>query len=227
MPSRQTVPKEWKEILGRKCYNCGSTDSIEYHHVVPVCVGGRDVITNIVPLCHACHWAAHTGRNLTEYKRRTGRMSGGRKPCVPDEIGFKALDLLAEGKIGVRKCKQMMHLTERTEPRCTQQFARWAMERGISDVRNFLDASITNSPYMIDDGYEIGNITYVDGTKEIIKFNDVGLNDDILYTFRDDNTKPMTIKDFRSKHPYNKNVSAYTQECQWLTYMRKYRSGTA
>ena len=152
MPSRQTVPKEWKEILGRKCYNCGSTDSIEYHHVVPVCVGGKNVITNVVPLCHACHFAAHTGRDLTEYKRRTGRLNGGRKPNVSDHDAFIALDLLAAGKIGIRKCKKMMNIAERTEPKVTSQYKKWAAARGVSNLRNTLDTAITNSPYSVKNG---------------------------------------------------------------------------
>lgn len=43
--------------LGTICCNCGKEcgDEIEYHHIVPLEWGGRDVETNVAALCADCH----------------------------------------------------------------------------------------------------------------------------------------------------------------------------
>ena len=48
-----------KSELGNKCVNCGSTENIEYHHIVPLKNGGTNNLSNIVPLCETCHYKAH------------------------------------------------------------------------------------------------------------------------------------------------------------------------
>ena len=46
-------------MLLDKCINCGRTDNLSYHHVVPLSKGGNDIPSNIVPLCPECHALAH------------------------------------------------------------------------------------------------------------------------------------------------------------------------
>lgn len=48
-----------RQNLGCKCVNCGTTDNIQYHHIVPVGNGGANALSNVVPLCVSCHAAAH------------------------------------------------------------------------------------------------------------------------------------------------------------------------
>ena len=43
---------EVKHWYGDICANCGSSESIEYHHIVPLALGGTNRITNFAPLCH-------------------------------------------------------------------------------------------------------------------------------------------------------------------------------
>ena len=40
------------------CFECGSPEDIEYHHIIPYSLGGRRVI----PLCGNCHNMVHKGR---------------------------------------------------------------------------------------------------------------------------------------------------------------------
>lgn len=54
---------EEKEILGETCINCGSTISPQYHHVVPLSLGGNNVLSNIVCLCSNCHQILHFGKS--------------------------------------------------------------------------------------------------------------------------------------------------------------------
>ena len=53
---------------GTICANCNVDvkTNIIYHHIVPIAVGGRDIITNIVPLCENCHKLIHFGRKNTK-----------------------------------------------------------------------------------------------------------------------------------------------------------------
>ena len=60
---RHTVPAWIKDMLPKKCYNCGSTKNLVYHHIVPYCVGGNDVPNNIAVLCSTCHSLIHYGRD--------------------------------------------------------------------------------------------------------------------------------------------------------------------
>ena len=53
-----------KQVKGEQCCNCGDTADLQFHHVVPISLGGQDVITNIVPLCGKCHRLIH-GRKTT------------------------------------------------------------------------------------------------------------------------------------------------------------------
>jgi 5-methylcytosine-specific restriction endonuclease McrA len=40
---------------GGKCRNCGSTDSLEYDHVIPYSRGGTNTVNNIQLLCQPCN----------------------------------------------------------------------------------------------------------------------------------------------------------------------------
>ena len=60
--SRQTVSKAIKEALPKMCCNCGTTEHLTYHHIVPIAYGGRDILTNVAVLCSDCHSTVHYGR---------------------------------------------------------------------------------------------------------------------------------------------------------------------
>ena len=86
---RKEIKSEYQPVCG----NCGSIENIEFHHVVPLEFGGRNVITNIVPLCHQCHCLAHqkVGRKKIE---RAGR------PRKDAPKGYKeAIDRYIRGEL--------------------------------------------------------------------------------------------------------------------------------
>lgn len=60
--SRQIVAKWIRDMMPKKCCNCGATKSIQYHHIVPVIYGGNEVPSNVVALCSDCHSKVHYGR---------------------------------------------------------------------------------------------------------------------------------------------------------------------
>lgn len=169
------------ERHGAACSCCKTTVGIEWHHIVPLFLGGTDEITNIVPLCHACHMAAHHGRDISHYDGLV--RSGGRHPKVPDEEAFRALDLLLAGEIGNKRCKELMGLSDRTQPFNTKQAEKYFGEHSISRARNNLDVALTNSSWSVHEGRTIGEIEYIDGRRETILFHDTGANDSTVYSF--------------------------------------------
>lgn len=165
---------------GTECVNCGSHENIEYHHIVPLLLGGTNKVWNIVPLCHQCHKAAHGARHMSEYVKSS---NSGRKPKIPDEEAFQIYDRWLDGQFGNRKCQALLHLAGGTKQNQTMQYKRYLTARGIRSVRNNYDVSLTLSPENVDDGYVVGQVDYLDGTKRAIRFKDLGENDDVVYEF--------------------------------------------
>jgi 5-methylcytosine-specific restriction endonuclease McrA len=55
---------------GERCRQCGSTDKLEVHHIVPLSEGGeRYALSNLTTLCHDCH--VEVGRGQGRRDRRT------------------------------------------------------------------------------------------------------------------------------------------------------------
>lgn len=42
--------------MGDECYFCGATEEIEEHHILPQRFDGSDAESNVVDVCHDCHW---------------------------------------------------------------------------------------------------------------------------------------------------------------------------
>ena len=166
--------KKLKEELGEECYNCGSKEGIEYHHVVPISVGGTNNIKNFVPLCSKCHIAAHTGRNIKELKTRN---SGGRPPKTNDEESYKIFDMYISGNIGCKKCKELLGYSERTQIKDRPQYKRYLKEKKIKEVKNNVDIVAVNKRKSLHDGMEVGYIHYENGVVEKMFYNDIGKND--------------------------------------------------
>lgn len=165
--------KEVRRNLGNVCVNCGSTEGIEYHHIVPLFLGGREVQSNIVPLCYKCHKAAHHGRHLSKY--RDQRNKGGRKPNVSDEEAFSAFDLFASGKIGKKKCIELLGLSKSTHITDVVQYRKYLNAKGIESIKNKVDILGTNGT--LKSGVNVGIVKYKDGTTKIMIYEDNGEND--------------------------------------------------
>ena len=59
---RSTVAKWIREMLPKKCMNCGATHDLQYHHIVPVICGGNEIPSNVAVLCSDCHSKVHYGK---------------------------------------------------------------------------------------------------------------------------------------------------------------------
>lgn len=90
---------------GAVCANCGSAESVEWHHIVPLSKGGTNNLSNIVPLCRRCHFGAHQKVWKGE-AHRTGR------PKKQPPKGYKnILDDYFAGNIKRKECLRQLGIT--------------------------------------------------------------------------------------------------------------------
>ena len=164
--------KSVKEKVGTTCINCGSSENIEYHHIVPLSLGGREKVSNIVPLCKRCHKAAHYGRHILHYREGD---RGGRPSKVTDECAFEIFDLFSSGKIGKKKCIELIGLSKSTHITDMAQYKKYLNARGIESIKNKVDLLGVNGA--LKNGKNVGFVKYKDGTIKTIIYDDNGEND--------------------------------------------------
>lgn len=125
--SRAIAHKAKRErLLGTICCNCGKDcgAEIEYHHIVPLERGGKDIVSNLVPICFDCHSVIHFNFERKKPKR-TGRRRKEYDPALMDNVfgryvskELSEADARKELGTGCR-IKDMV------------QFKEWAEEHGV------------------------------------------------------------------------------------------------
>jgi len=59
---RQLPGPSWNTVRDRhlddRCANCGESDELELHHIVPILSGGTNEGWNLLTLCQSCHYRA-------------------------------------------------------------------------------------------------------------------------------------------------------------------------
>lgn len=134
--NRQSFKKQLRKALGCKCANCGSDKGIEYHHIVPLALGGTNRLTNIVPLCNICHEKAHGSQNIRQIK---GSINGGRKRItIPDNYE----DILWKymyGEIGRSECEQLLNVNGASKLNDRPFFKEFIVKNNIVSFINKID----------------------------------------------------------------------------------------
>lgn len=166
--------KRVKSAYLNKCANCGSIETIEYHHIVPLFLGGTNNISNIIPLCHKCHAAAHRGRHVSKY---ASSFNAGRKSTCKIDKDAKIFDMFIRGEIGNKKCTDLLGYSKRSPVKDRPEFKRYLKQKGISKVRNLVDVAFTTRKDGVKDGDIVGEVVYEDGTIVKMKYMDTGAND--------------------------------------------------
>ena len=104
---RKNIANKEKQVIGNKCCNCGSEKDLEYHHIVPIALGGNDIISNLVCLCYGCHSLIHHGDKkqinhseliksaLRKSKKRLGKAK--KTLFVPNEVSNRYQQFIKGG----------------------------------------------------------------------------------------------------------------------------------
>lgn len=152
-----------KESKGTECVNCGSGENVQYHHIVPICVGGTNNMANIVPLCERCHLAVHNFKDVKEFRTRTADNIG-RKTMANTPQGKKAIDDFIMCRIGTKEFKSVMKYGANTKAQDCAAVKVRMQELGILKMRNAVDYY-----NYIENGDIIGRHFMADGTVIEIK----------------------------------------------------------
>lgn len=161
---RTTKPSFRKALVeryGTKCYVCGE-EGAEYHHLIPLWMGGEDCIENMIPLCHWHHMLMHKATTVSPNRKGAGR----KKKPAPD--GYESvLDAYFLCRISTSECKAALGLRDKQHLADMYWFNDYIRDRGIRDYRNNID--IIRSTYKrrgtVHDGI-VGWVEYKDGTKQ-------------------------------------------------------------
>lgn len=163
-----------KNSLQDSCVNCGNKENLEYHHIVPLKLGGTNKLSNIVALCPMCHKAAHRGQHISKYSNHTYT---GRKSIASIDRHSKVFDMYINGEIGNRKCIELTGYSTRTPIKDRPVFKQYLKSKGIQSVRNLIDIAATSRKRGLLSGDEVGEIVYQDGRIEKMTYKDTGVND--------------------------------------------------
>jgi 5-methylcytosine-specific restriction endonuclease McrA len=66
------APRDLRRLYSSPCWACGSTDQVQWDHIIPLTRGGSHGIGNALPLCKPCNCSKH-GQLLAEWRYRAMR----------------------------------------------------------------------------------------------------------------------------------------------------------
>ena len=155
----------YKKLLGCKCVNCGATTDIEYHHIVPLCVGGTNNLTNIVPVCYRCHKAIHGEKDYREYAAKTAQ----RKTVKSFD---NDIALYVSCKIGKEALKETLGIPKKGKLSQNGYYKRYLKSHGIAKVINKMDDMIEDCDWPPSSGKEVGYIYYANGEVRTLFYDD-------------------------------------------------------
>ena len=163
--NRPSFRKILKDTLPSKCCNCGSDVDIQYHHIVPLRLGGTNKLSNIVPLCRVCHNIAHGSENIREI---CASDNPGRKRVNPPENYEDILWDYLKGDIGKKECHRLLNITGANKITDKWYFKEFLKKANVKSYRNNVD---TFNQTRLKDRREVktvvAKIIYTDGTEYI------------------------------------------------------------
>ena len=90
---RTRNPDFAKQVLkkDRVCQECGATENLQAHHIIPFSVGGADTLENGEALCPSCHANRHPGVPYELFfKREKSQRTVRTSINIPDELEVAA-----------------------------------------------------------------------------------------------------------------------------------------
>ena len=163
------VKYEIIKLYGGVCINCGEADNLQFHHVVPLEIGGRDICRNMVPLCYKCHKAVTNHQHVLSIIGRGGRLAGGRPAKIPENYK-EILDGYIHCRYGAAECSDKLGISRKNHLTDNRWFREYLQELGIIYRRNNVDMKRYKGTLKL--GAKVGVIIYADGRKETCIWQD-------------------------------------------------------
>jgi hypothetical protein len=103
--SGRYISESEKDLIGRKCCNCGSAINLMYHHIVPLVYGGKNIISNIACVCEKCHsFIHHDGASYYNNHAELIRKGIAKAKNAGIKIGLKkGTKLTTQKSVGVKE----------------------------------------------------------------------------------------------------------------------------
>lgn len=118
-------------LLGSICCNCEKEcgREIEYHHIVPLERGGKDIISNLAPVCYDCHSLIHFPYERKK-PERVGRKRKEYDPALLDSVFSRYVNKELSETDARRELGTGCHIKDMI------QFKEWAEEHDINPKIN-------------------------------------------------------------------------------------------
>lgn len=65
--SNKDIRNKVFSLYGKSCLNCGSNYKLALDHIKPICIGGKNTIENLQPLCKNCN--SKKGKKIIDYRK--------------------------------------------------------------------------------------------------------------------------------------------------------------
>lgn len=160
--NRSSFKKLLKSEKGKVCVCCGNAEGIEYHHILPLRLGGDNRLSNIQPICYSCHKVIHGGIVHKMYRKEN---QGGRKRVQPPKDYENILNRYITGEIGLAECKTLLGMEQQMKMGDKWWYKEYLKSHNIKTFRNNID--IINANGVMAQGREVSYVVYVDNTKEV------------------------------------------------------------
>lgn len=134
--NRDSFKAMLRDNLGCTCANCGSKADIEYHHVVPLRLGGTNKLSNIVPLCYSCHLKAHGAEVIHSMFRSE---NSGRPKQTPPKDFENIIWQYVKGDIGKKECQRLLGMPAGSKLNDKWYYKEFLKENHIVSHKNKID----------------------------------------------------------------------------------------
>lgn len=165
--NRWSFRRHLEKEIPKVCRFCGATEGIEYHHIMPLSVGGDNRLTNIIAVCNRCHQAIHLGHHINRY--RTHAHNGRPRKAVLSPETEEILWKWANGQIGGAECKNLLGYSQSSHIHDLATYKEFIKKHGIQNIRNTLDVVVANGT--LENGRQTSTIFYTDGDREFGYYN--------------------------------------------------------
>lgn len=105
-----------KQQIGIVCANCHSSENLQYHHIVPIALGGSNLLSNFVCLCYDCHKTIHTGVPGINYNTlgMNGTRKNGRPKIQKEDLSKDLIQDIQEHKLNITEISKKYGYSRKT-----------------------------------------------------------------------------------------------------------------